>query len=149
MKFEDGTGFLFPETTTQIHFITNGIQPWARAGQTHSFVIDHVDVSWTVRTLIKRLGIEAKGARTRGIAECFENGNGIWTKGTAYMPIDEEFEKGRIRSTFGANVDDGFLEGQLNALRKHDGCDVTLESLGWDKSRGTTQKPVWLALCEA
>ena len=147
--FKDGTGFLFPERTTLIHFIVNGIQPWTQPNKPHAFISDHVDVSWTVRTLLKRLGIEGKGNRTRGVAECFEAGNGTWTKGATYLPIDEEFEKGRLRSLHGANLSADFLEDLLKPLRKHDGCDATLESLGWDNSRGTTAKPVWLAACDA
>ncbi|MCJ1240083.1 hypothetical protein MMC14_008083 [Varicellaria rhodocarpa] len=149
MKFADGTGFLFPETTTEIHFITNGAQPWSQPNQNVPFVVEHVDVSWTVRRLISRLGIEPKGKGERGIAECFEGGNGTWTKGGVFMPIDETHMKAHITLTYGSAIKDPFVQDILNAHRKQDGCNATLESLGWNNTRGTTAKPVWLALCEA
>ena len=149
MRFSDGSGFLFPETTTVIHFITHGVQPWTQPNQSLAFNIEHVDVSWTVRRLIGRLGIEPKGKGERGIAECFEGGNGTWTKGGVFMPIDETHMKAQIKTTYGSAVKDPFVQDILNAHRKQDGCNATLESLGWNNSRGTTAKPVWLALCEA
>ncbi|MCJ1358785.1 MAG: hypothetical protein MMC33_008785 [Icmadophila ericetorum] len=143
LKLDDGSTFLLPSKTMTIHWISHNHQPWLWSNVQFGFTVHQVDCSWTVKELIKQLGIKPDATNKHGVAQCLEAGNGNWMKNKTFVPIDKAHEINKLWEKLDKKIEKPKLKG----LVPDDGCDNTLEEAGWGDGVGTKEKPIWLAFC--
>lgn len=141
VTFDNGATYLFPEKMVTIVFINNNFQPWKNPGVPFEHTTHYIDCSSTVRHLMGQLGIPTTAPNVWGIVEAEELGGGRWRALEKVLPLDLECEKNKYKALL-PNV----AEDKLSALVGEDPGMQTLESLGWNTTRGTSRKPVWVAV---
>ncbi|MCJ1254168.1 hypothetical protein MMC24_001982 [Lignoscripta atroalba] len=119
VTFNDGIGYLFPpkEKHTILHVVSNEHRLWEAPGKRFGFSTFRVPTLMTLKELVEQLSPPGDINPAWGITECLEVGNGTWREGSSFS-----------------------LGGNKDKLTQ------TLGSLGWNESRGTTNKPVWIVL---
>ncbi|EAS36569.3 uncharacterized protein CIMG_01923 [Coccidioides immitis RS] len=125
-----GQGYIFPQTHTTLHIIESNFPPWENPGRPFHWRSFLAPITLTLKELIEQIcpdkGPKGEKVTSRGITECLELGDGAWLKGT-------EFWVGE--------------KGKGDAMKGKVG--QTLSEIGWDESRGTESRPVWLAVSVA
>ncbi|KAI1917445.1 hypothetical protein LOZ39_000437 [Ophidiomyces ophidiicola] len=122
-----GQGYIFPSSHTTIHVFESNFPPWDHPGRSINFRSFCTSPTLTIKELIEQLcpqkGPDGKKVKSRGITECLESGDGVWLKGS-------EFWVGE--------------KGNSDSMKAK--VDRALAKIGWDASRGTTARPIWLAV---
>ncbi|EEP81997.1 predicted protein [Uncinocarpus reesii 1704] len=122
-----GQGYIFPKNHTTLHIIESNFPPWDKPGGTFFWRSVLAPPTLTLKELIEQVapetGPKGEKATSRGITECLESGDGVWLKASEFW-IGEK--------------------GDNDAMKKKVG--QALAKVGWDEGRGTTSRPVWLAV---
>lgn len=112
----DGAAYVFPRSSTIIHFFADGTRPFEQPrGFTPKYATLEVPTMITVAELMRLLGVPSDNNDRYGLTECFEADDDRWTKGRTFILSEDQSKS-------------------------------TLQQVGWDDSRRTRNDPVWLAI---